>query len=129
MAEFQWPDATFDAVVSTSALQHALRASIQRTIAAISCVLKPGGVVLVDFPCTDDAYIKAEVAAGTIRDVEPDTFVDERPHSDDIDGFCRIITATRQRCATCCGGSSWSACRSPREGSRGTWVAWARKAW
>ena len=51
-------------------------------------VLKPGGLLLVDFPCTDTLHyfrLRRQVAAGQIAEVEPNTFVDERPDIDDID--------------------------------------------
>src|SRR6266496_2375982 len=55
MTLLPWPDAHFDGVLSTSTIHHALRANIQRAIDEVWRVLKPGGLFLVDFPCTDRA--------------------------------------------------------------------------
>jgi hypothetical protein len=95
-------------------------------------LLKPGGLFLVDFPRTDRpdyALLRADVAMGTIREVEPNTFVDERPDSDDPDGmlphhFCDEADVRELL-------SRFAIERlSPDSGagSRGKWVAWARKA-
>ncbi len=131
MTVLPWPDATFDAALSTSTIHHGLRANVQRTIDEVWRLLKPGGLFLVDFPCTDRAdyaYVRAEVAAGHIIEVEPNTFVDERPDSDDPDGFLPhhycdeadvrdlLSSFTLERV--------WA---ELREGSRGKWVACARK--
>jgi SAM-dependent methyltransferase len=127
-----WPDAVFDGALSTSAIHHALRADIQRAIGEVWRLLKPGGLFLVDFPCTDRpdyALLRAEVAAGNIREVEPNTFVDDRPDSDDPDGmlphhFCdeADVRDLLSRFAIERLSSDIAA------GSRGKWVAWARKA-
>jgi tellurite methyltransferase len=131
MTVLPWPDATFDAVLCTSTIHHALRANIQQAIDEVWRLLNPGGLFLVDFPCTDRAdytYLRAEVAAGHVLEVEPNTFVDERPDSEDPDGFLphhysdeadirdllRRFTVERL----------WP---EPGAGSHGKWVAWARK--
>jgi SAM-dependent methyltransferase len=131
MTTLPWPDASFDAALSTSAIHHALRANILRAIDEIWRLLVPGGLFLVDFPCTDRgdyADLRAEVAAGQILEVEPNTFIDERPHSEDADGFLphhfcdeadlrdllRRFTLERL----------WA---DGGPGGRGKWVAWARK--
>jgi tellurite methyltransferase len=139
MTLLPWPDAHFDGVLSTSTIHHALRANIQRAIDEVWRMLKPGGLFLVDFPCTDRAdytYQRAEVAAGHILEVEPNTFVDERPDTEDPDAwlphhYCdqadlrdllRRFTIERV----------WSTARPAgppfKEGLLGKWVAWARKA-
>jgi SAM-dependent methyltransferase len=90
MIALPWPDATFDAALSTSTIHHHLRASIVQTLDEIRRVLKPGGLLLVDFPSTDRIdyqQLRSQVAAGQITEVEPNTFVDDRPDSDDPDGF------------------------------------------
>ena len=132
MKVLPWPDATFDAALCTSTIHHALRANIQNAINEVWRLLKPGGLFLVDFPCTDRAdylYQRAEVAAGHVLEVEPNTFVDERPDSEDPDAFLphhycdeadvrdllRRFTIERL----------WP---ELREGMHGKWVAWARKA-
>jgi len=132
MTTLPWPDASFDAALCTSTIHHALRANIQRAIDEVWRMLKPGGLFLVDFPPTDRAdyaYLRAEVAAGHVLEVEPNTFVDERPDSDDADGFlphhysdeADVRDLLRQfRLERL--GLELSA------GSRGKWVAWARRA-
>ena len=131
MTTLPWPDATFDAALSTSTIHHALRANIQRTLGEVWRLLRPGGLLLVDFPCTDRAdyaYLRAEVAAGHIVEVEPDTFVDERPDSDDPDGFlphhfCDEADV-RDLLSRFTIARLWA---DPGASSRGKWVAWARK--
>jgi SAM-dependent methyltransferase len=132
MTALPWEDAAFDAALSISTIHHGLRADIQRAIDEVWRLLRPGGLFLVDFPCTDRAdyaYLRAEVAAEKIREVEPNTFVDERPDSDDPDGFLPhhfcdeadvrdlLSRFTLERV-----GPDTAA------GARGKWVAWARKA-
>jgi tellurite methyltransferase len=131
MTVLSWPDATFDAALSTSTIHHALRANIQSTIAEVWRILKPGGLFLVDFPCTDRAdyaYQRADVAAGRVREVEPNTFVDERPDSDDPDGFLPHHFCDEAEVRDLL--SSFVIERLRADGSvggRGKWVAWARK--
>jgi tellurite methyltransferase len=129
MIVLPWPDATFDATLSTSTIHHALRANIQRTLAEVWRILRPGGLLLVDFPCTDRAdyaFIGEEVAAGHIVEVEPNTFVDERPDSDDPDGFL-----PHHYCDEADVRDLLNRFTIERlwvdAGSRGKWVAWARK--
>jgi tellurite methyltransferase len=131
MMVLPWPDATFDAALCTSTIHHALRANIENAINEVWRLLNPGGLFLVDFPCTDRAdylYQRGEVSAGHVLEVEPNTFVDERPDSEDLDGFLphhycdeadvrdllRHFTIERL----------WP---ELREGMHGKWVAWARK--
>jgi SAM-dependent methyltransferase len=132
MMVLPWPDATFDAALSTSTIHHALRANIVRTIDEVWRLLKPGGLFLVDFPCTeraDYAYMRAEVAAGHIVEVEPNTFVDERPDSDDPDGFLPHHYSdeadVRDLLSRFAIERLWP---EGSAGSRGKWIAWARKA-
>jgi len=90
MNTIPWPDATFDATLSTSTIHHHLRADIARTIGEVWRVLKPGGHFLVDFPCTDTFdyhLLRNLVTAGQIVEVEPNTFVDQRPDTADLDGY------------------------------------------
>jgi SAM-dependent methyltransferase len=90
MTALPWADMTFDAALSTSTIHHHLRANIIQTLDEIRRVLKPGGLFLVDFPSTvrlDYQRLRSQVAAGQIAEVEPNTFVDERPDSEDPDGF------------------------------------------
>lgn len=84
-----WEDDTFDAALSTSTIHHYLRAGILQALAEVRRVLKPGGLFIADFPSTETLQYqrsRGQVAAGTIIEVEPHTFVDERPDSDDPDG-------------------------------------------
>jgi tellurite methyltransferase len=131
MTVLPWPDETFDAALSTSTIHHGLRANIQQTIGEVWRILKPGGLLLVDFPCTDRAdyaVMRAEVAAGHLVEVEPNTFVDERPDSDDPDGFlphhyCDEADV-RDLLSHFTIERLWAEL-GPE--SRGKWVAWARK--
>lgn len=89
MTTLPWADATFDAALSTSTIHHHLRVGIVQALAEVWRVLKPGGLFLVDFPCTDTlTYQELRVLAdtGQIAEIEPNTFVDER-NEEDIDGF------------------------------------------
>jgi len=90
MTHLPWPDQSFDAALSTSTIHHQLRTGIVQTLKEVWRVLKPGGVFLVDFPNTDTITYQASrdlVIANQIMEVEPNTFVDERPDSEDGDGF------------------------------------------
>jgi tellurite methyltransferase len=131
MTALPWPDATFDAALSTSTIHHALRANIQQAIGEVWRILKPGGLFLVDFPHTDRAdyaYLRAEVAAGHVLEVEPNTFVDERPDSDDPDGFLPHHYCDQADVRDLL--SRFVIERLETElnaGPRGKWVVWARK--
>lgn len=88
MTTVHWPDRTFDAVLSTSTIHHQKREEIIRTLGQVRRVLKPGGLLLVDFPCTDGLdyqLLRERVAAGQIAEIEPSTFVDQRPDLDEMD--------------------------------------------
>ncbi len=77
-----WGDNTFDGVLSTSTIHHDLRADIMQSISEVWRVLKPGGLFLVDFNSTDTLdyqQLREQVAAGKLTEVEPNTFIDERP--------------------------------------------------
>jgi SAM-dependent methyltransferase len=134
MTQSPWPDATFDAALSTATIHHARRADIQRAIDEVWRVLKPGGRFLVNFLSTataDYAYLRGEVAAGNIREVEPDTFLDERPESEDGDGFLPHHfcdeAGVRDLLRRFTIEDLWLAVRMSDEGLHGRWVAWARK--
>ena len=90
MSALPWTDETFDAVLSISAIHHHPRQEIVRTLREVRRVLKPGGLLLADFPCTDTTdyrQMRIQVSAGEIAEVEPNTFVDQRSGLDDTDGF------------------------------------------
>jgi SAM-dependent methyltransferase len=131
MTSLPWPDNTFDAALSTSTIHHALRADIQRALAEVWRILKPGGQFLVDFPDTgrgDYGVLRAEAAAGRIREVEPNTFVDERPDSDDPDGFLPHHFCDEADVRDLLRRFTLDQLvQDPRDGFRGKWVAWARK--
>jgi SAM-dependent methyltransferase len=138
MGTLSWADMTFDAALSTAAIHHQLRAGIVQTLAEIWRVLKPGGLLFVDFPCTDTFdyhQLRDQVRAGEIIEVEPDTFLDERPIQDDSDlylphHFCneadvrdllRDFVVIRLWANLYDVQSEWGS------GKAGRWVAWARK--
>lgn len=88
MQTLPWADATFDAALSISTIHHHRRELIVRTLAEVRRVLKPGGLLLLDFPCTDTLdyrRLRDRVAAGQLAEIEPNTFVDQRPDLDELD--------------------------------------------
>lgn len=126
-----WPDAAFDAALSTSTIHHGLRADILRSIGEVWRLLKPGGLFLVDFPSVERAEYaqrRAQVAAGQILEVEPNTFVDERPDSDDADGFLPHHFCDEADLRGLLGQFTLERVLSASgAGGRTKWVAWARK--
>ncbi len=138
MNQLPWADQTFDAALSISTINHHRRADIVQTLREVRRVLKPGGLFLADFLCTgtlDYQLLRGQVAAGEINEVEPNTFVDERPDSEDPDGFLPHhysdeadlrdllrpfemirLWADLQEAVTARGA-----------GLRGKWVAWVRR--
>lgn len=88
MTTLPWADETFDAALSMSTIHHHKREEIVRTLGQVRRVLKPGGLLLVDFPCTDGLdyrQLRERVAAGQIAEIEPNTFVDQRADLDEMD--------------------------------------------
>lgn len=139
MTALPWPDATFDAALSTSTICHHLRADILKTIDEIRRVLTPGGVFLVDFLHMDTLSYqraRAQAAAGDLTEVEPETFVDlsSIPHPDD-DAFLPHHFCDEAEARALLNAFEivrlWADLpdRSPdgSPGKRGYWVAWARK--
>ncbi|MEO8609045.1 MAG: class I SAM-dependent methyltransferase [Chloroflexota bacterium] len=130
-----WPDATFDGAFSTSTIHHNLRADIEQSLVEVRRVLKPGGLLLVDFPSTatlDFQRNHEQVASGELTEVEPNTFVDERPNLDpqndaflphhfcdeaDLRDLLRPFEIVKL----------WEDLREVEGGKRGKWVASARK--
>lgn len=81
MTRLPWGDDTFDAVLSTSTVCHHRTADIQKTLAEVWRVLKPGGLFLVDFLHKGTLSYR-EVVAGTLTEIEPNTFIDESADPD-----------------------------------------------
>lgn len=138
MTALPWPEATFDAALCTSAIHHALRAGIRQAVAEVWRILKPGGLFLVDFPSTatlDYQHMRACAAAGDYLEVEPDTFVDQRPDSDDPDGYLPHHycdeAGVRDLLQPFTIVRLWPALHPAPpergEGQLGRWVAWAQK--
>jgi SAM-dependent methyltransferase len=138
MTALPWDDNTFDAVLSTATVCHHCRADITQTLAEIFRVLKPDGLVLVDFLHKEtQSYqeVLAQVVEGKLSEVEPDTFVDASVRPDLMDdaflphhytdetevrelmGRFELLRVYPDLAAT-------SAGELPK---RGYWVAWARK--
>ena len=130
-------DGIFDAALSISTVHHHQREGIIGTLEQVRRVLKPGGLLLVDFPCTDTLdyrLLRERVAAGQIAEIEPNTFVDQRPDLDEMDDdflphhYCdendlrdllRPFEIIRL----------WAALRQTQDGTgmRGKWVASVRR--
>ncbi len=132
MTTLPWPDATFDAALSTSTIHHNRRADILRTLDEVRRVLKPGGLFQVDFISTardDYQQMRALVAAGEVVEIEPDTFIDERADSRDSDGFLPHHYCDEAEVRDLLRGFEilrlWD---DTQPGSRGKWIAWARRA-
>jgi tellurite methyltransferase len=137
MTTLPWADSIFDAALSISTIHHHQREGIVRTLDQVRRVLKPGGLLLADFPCTDTLdyrLLRERVAAGEIVEIEPNTFVDQRPDLDEMDDdflphhYCdeddlrdllRPFDITRL----------WAALRQSPDGAgmRGKWVASVRR--
>jgi len=138
MTILDWPDNTFDGAFSISSIHHQRRADLVRSLSEVWRVLKPNGSFLVDFPCTDTIdydRLRQQVADREIREVEPNTFVDERPDTEDIDGylphhFCDEADM-RDLLKEFVIDRLWAALHPARPergpGNVGKWVAWAHK--
>jgi SAM-dependent methyltransferase len=137
MSALPWSDETFDAVLSISAIHHHQRQEIVRTLGEVRRVLKPGGLLLADFPCTDTTdyrLMRAQVSAGQIAEVEPDTFVDQRSGLEDTDdGFLPHHYCDEADLHELLGPFDiirlWTSLRESKDGCgpRGKWIASARK--
>ena len=138
MTTLPWLDKSFDAALSTSTIHHQLRAAIVQTLAEVWRVLKPGGVFLVDFPNTETITYQASrdlVIAGQIMEVEPNTFVDERPDTADLDGFLPHHFCDEADIRDLLRGFEilrlWADLQKVESedgfGKVGKWVAWVRK--
>jgi SAM-dependent methyltransferase len=137
MTTLPWADATFDAALSISTIHHHPREEMIRTLGEVRRLLKPGGALLADFPCTDTSdyqRLRERVAAGEIAEIEPNTFVDRRPDLDEMDddflphhycdeGDLRDLLRSFEIIRL------WPALRKSQDGSglRGKWVASVRR--
>jgi len=134
MTTIPWADATFDGALSTSTINHHRRADIKRAVAEVWRILKPGGIFFVDFLRDDTPEyleVRAQVDAGEITEVEPNTFIDERPNTPDSDGFLPHHYSDEADIRDLLGVFEivrlWSAPPSVEMGRAPKWVAWARK--
>lgn len=138
MTTLPWADMSFDGVLSTSTIHHHLRTGIVQALSEIKRVLKPGGLLLVDFPCTDTIVyqqLRDLVARGQIDEVEPNTFVDERDE-EDPDGFLPHHFCDEVDVRDLLNGFEmiklWPDLREAvterGSGLVGKWVAWARRS-
>jgi SAM-dependent methyltransferase len=137
MEVLPWADETFDAALSISAIHHHRRQGIVQALSEVRRVLKPGGLFLADFPCTDTIdyrLLRSQVEVGQIAEVEPNTFIDHRPDLDDLDdGFLPHHYCDETELRDLLGSFEitklWTSLRKSRDGAgmRGKWVASARR--
>lgn len=88
MTQLPWEDMMFDAILSTSTICHHRLANIKKTLSEAYRVLKPGGLLLVDFLHKDThAYLEVvqQTREGKLTEIEPDTFADISPKPDILD--------------------------------------------
>lgn len=139
MSVLPWGDGTFDGVLSTSTISHDRRADIEKTLAEIRRVLKPGGVLLVDFLHKETLSYqetRQQAAEGKLTEVEPDTFVDESSSPDPLEDAFLPHHFTDEaevrdllRDYEILKLYAYLPGRTPDGGfgRRGNWIAWARK--
>jgi SAM-dependent methyltransferase len=134
MTTIPWPDNTFDGALSTSTINHHRRADMIRAIGEVRRVLKPGGTFFVDFLRDDTpeyAEVRAQADAGEINEVEPNTFIDERPDTPDSDGFLPHHYSDEADVRDLLRDFEivrlWAAESSVAMGRTPKWIAWARK--
>lgn len=139
MTNIPWENETFDAALSTATIAHNRRSEIEKTLAEIWRILKPGGLLLVDFLHKDTlSYqrVREQAAAGQITEIEPDTFIDDSPTPDLADdAFLPHHFSDEAEVRDLLHSFEivklWADLpgRTPEGelGQRGYWVAWARK--
>jgi SAM-dependent methyltransferase len=139
MSQLPWADRTFDAALSTSTMNHHLRAGIIQAVAEVRRTLKPGGLFLVDFACTDTLdyqEFRRQAAEGQLTEVEPNTFVNEHPDVAELDdSFLPHHWSDEADVRDLLGSFEiirlWPALREVESesgsGKVGKWVVWARK--
>jgi len=137
MNTLPWADETFDAALSISAIHHNLREGIIHALNEVRRVLKPGGLFLADFPCTDTIdyrLMRSQVARGQIAEIERNTFVDHRPDLDDMDdGYLPHHYCDEADVRDLLGPFEiiklWPFLRESKDGGgmRGKWIASARR--
>src|SRR5262249_37875377 len=100
-------------------------------------VLKPGGLFLADFPCTDTInyrLMRDQASVGQIVEVEPNTFVDLRQDLDDTDdGFLPHHYCDEADLRDLLSSFEiiklWPSMHESTDsaGRRAKWIAWARR--
>jgi len=139
MTTLPWPDNTFDGALSTSTIHHHLRDGIALALKEVLRVLKPGGIFLVDFPSTDTLMyeeFRESFRKGDTMEVEPNTFVDERPGIPDSDGFLPHHFSDEADVRDLLRGFEiiklWADLKDVEtahgQGKSGKWVVWAGKS-
>ncbi len=138
MTALPWEDNTFDALLSTSTICHHRIDNILKTLAEMWRVLKPGGLLLVDFlHKATQSYqnVRQQVADGTLSEIEPNTFIDDRPNPDMLDDAFlphhytdeSDVWALSQQFERINLYADLAPAPEGELPKRGYWVAWARK--
>lgn len=78
MADIPFGDNEFDAILCIWTTGHGLFADVKRNVDEMNRVIKPGGMVFVDYVSIDDETY------GLGREVEANTFIGSRPGEEDI---------------------------------------------
>jgi SAM-dependent methyltransferase len=71
-------DGAFDALLSFNVIYHSTLVDLQRTLAEIGRVVRPGGELLLTFVGRHEglmASLRVDVARGVCREIEPFTFI------------------------------------------------------
>lgn len=76
--DLPFADGAFDALLTFNVIYHATLADLRRTLAEILRVVRPGGDFLITFVGRHDGLmdgLRADVARGVCREIEPFTFI------------------------------------------------------